>query len=157
MCDWVQVELDLVVRRTRFKTQADGAPEFNSSDIFLMNDGGRPGNRSQLISLKSGDDAIQKTEKTLTATWQPVFSLLCSAFSQVVYDEESIMKRRERMKGGAVVKQVEFIYVLMPPSGARVMKKKRRGAFLDEKLLCQAALQRLEQRGLHLWSRHAHL
>ena len=115
------------MRRARFKTQADGAPEFNTSDIFLMNDGGRPGNRSQLISLKSGDDAIQKTEKTLTATWQPVFSLLCSAFSQVVYDEESIMKRRERMKGGAVVKQVEFIYVLMPPSGARVMKKKRRG------------------------------
>ena len=31
------------------------------------------------------------------------------------------------MKGAGLVKQVEFVYVLMPPSGARVMKKKRIG------------------------------
>jgi hypothetical protein len=127
-------------RRVRFPTNADGAPTFSTSDIFFMNDGGRPGwgrlhvcfifipcsivhgvqlplgvvhnpagHHNQLSTLKAGDDAIQKCEKVLT----------------VIYSEESIAKRKEKNRQLGAIKQTESIYMLMCPTGCRVMKKAR--------------------------------
>lgn len=67
------------------------------------------GHRNQLTTLKSGEDAVQKNEKVLT----------------VIYSEESLAKRRERNKTMGAIKQTESIYMLMSPSGCRVMKKQR--------------------------------
>eukprot|EP00438_Fugacium_kawagutii_P002503 Skav232492 [mRNA] locus=scaffold3757:51129:64994:+ [translate_table: standard] len=67
------------------------------------------GHHNQLTTLKSGEDAVQKNEKVLT----------------VIYSEESISKRKERNKTMGAIKQTENIYMLMPPSGCRVMKKQR--------------------------------
>lgn len=68
------------------------------------------GHHNQLTTLKSGDDAVQKFEKVLT----------------VIYSEESLAARKERNKTTmGAIKQLENIYMLMPPAGIRVMKKAR--------------------------------
>jgi len=68
-----------------------------------------PGHRNQLTTLKSGEDVIQKNEKVIT----------------VIYSEESLAKRKERNRQMGAIKQTESIYMLMHPSGCRVMKKAR--------------------------------
>ena len=88
-----------------------------------MNDGGRPGHRSQLVNLKSGEDAVLKGEKALAVSWLSIRPHV--AQPEVTYDKESLLKRKERMKGASTIKQLENIYVLMAPSGCRVAKKKR--------------------------------
>ena len=127
----------------RFPVNADGAPTFSDGDIFFMNDGGRPGgdwleliatlmelkinrfimppqifcsllrwagHHNQLTTLKSGDDAVQKFEKVLA----------------IIYSEESLAARKERNKMAmGAIKQLESVYMLMPPCGLRVMKKAR--------------------------------
>ena len=66
------------------------------------------GHHNQLTTLKSGDDAAQKFEKVLA----------------IIYSEESLAARKERNKMAmGAIKQLESIYMLMPPSGIRVMKK----------------------------------
>ncbi|CAL1156779.1 unnamed protein product, partial [Cladocopium goreaui] len=96
--------------RVRFPVNADGAPTFSDGDIFFMNDGGRPGHHNQLTTLKSGDDAVQKFEKVLA----------------IIYSEESLAARKERNKMAmGAIKQLESVYMLMPPCGLRVMKKAR--------------------------------
>ena len=67
------------------------------------------GHHNQLSTLKAGDDAIQKCEKVLT----------------VIYSEESIAKRKEKNRQLGAIKQTESIYMLMCPTGCRVMKKAR--------------------------------
>ena len=44
----------------------------------------------------------------------------------VIYDEGSLMARRERVKSNVPLRQLETIYLLSPPSGFRVPTKKRR-------------------------------
>lgn len=56
------------------------------------------------------DAAVAKNEKAIT----------------VIYDEGSLMARRERVKSNVPLRQLETIYLLSPPSGFRVPTKKRR-------------------------------
>lgn len=70
---------------------------------------GPAGHKNQLTTLKSGEDAIQKVEKTIT----------------VIYSEESLAKRKERNRMLGAIKQTENVYLLMNPNGCRVMKKAR--------------------------------
>lgn len=96
------------VSRVRFKDNCDGAPTFAPGDFIMLADGGRPGNKSVLTTLKKGDAPVQRCERTM----------------MVIYDEDSIMERRERRNTHAI-KQSENIHLLMPPSSLKVLKKAR--------------------------------